>query len=249
MPPKVHIVRHAEGFHNCSKGGEGIHDPFLTEKGQEQCRELCSQFSEHDKIDLLMASPMKRTIQTCQTSFAPVVARGHKILLMPLAQESSNEPMDTGSSEEQLKDTFGDLIDTSRLELFPYWHSNKGQFDTDGVSQIERALHLRNVLKGRPEKNIVLVTHGSFAHFVAGNVNAEGKQMTRMWSNAKCRTYKFADDDVHGDARLVELQESIDRRPDLEKEGDAFVWSLDSVKRGSAGNIHATAGVVEAVKS
>merc|ERR1712072_213969 len=49
MPPTLHIVRHAEGFHNSSKGGEGIHDPLLTEKGQEQCRKLCKDFPHHDK--------------------------------------------------------------------------------------------------------------------------------------------------------------------------------------------------------
>lgn len=50
MPPIVHLVRHAEGYHNAAKFGDGIHDPFLTEKGESQCRELCSQFPHHDKV-------------------------------------------------------------------------------------------------------------------------------------------------------------------------------------------------------
>merc|ERR1712072_756100 len=138
MPPTLHIVRHAEGFHNSSKGGEGIHDPLLTEKGQEQCRKLCKDFPHHDKIELLMASPMKRTIQTCKISFAPVVERGQRILLMPLAQESSDEPMDTGSTDEEITKEFGDLVDFHRLKDFPYWNRNVGQFDTTPEARIER---------------------------------------------------------------------------------------------------------------
>ena len=90
-----------------------------------------------------MANPMKRTIQTCQTSFQPVVDRGQKILLMPLAQESSDAPMDTGASTEELKSMFGDLIDTQRLELFPYWFTNPGRSDVDGESLIKRGAMLR----------------------------------------------------------------------------------------------------------
>lgn len=56
MPPTLHLVRHAEGFHNSAWHGEGIHDPLLTEKGEAQCAELCKNFPYHDKIDMLMAS-------------------------------------------------------------------------------------------------------------------------------------------------------------------------------------------------
>lgn len=162
-----------------------------------------------------MASPMKRTIQTCQYSFQPAVDRGLKILLMPLAQESSDTPMDTGSSVEELQAAFGDLIDPQRLELFPYWHTNTGRFSVDPETLMERARTLRKVLRERPEKNIAIVSHGTFAHFILGNVNAEGEQTTRMWANAECRSYRFMSEDDE-DAQMVELKESRDRRPDLE---------------------------------
>lgn len=183
MAPTIHLVRHAQGHHNVAKGGEAIHDPFLTDEGIQQAKELCQNFPHHDDIDLLMASPMKRTIQTCQYAFEPAVKRGHKILLMPLAQESSDEPMDTGSSKEEIEKTFGDLVETQRLDLFPYWHTNKGRFAADGTSLMERAKALRNVLKSRPEKNIGIVSHGLFAHYIVGNVDEDGQQETRMWGS------------------------------------------------------------------
>ena len=115
MPPMLHLVRHAEGYHNACWHGEGIHDPFLTEKGQQQCEELCSKFPFHDQVEVLMASPMKRCIQTCQVSFKPAVERLGKIIAMPLAQEASDEPMDTGSNVQDIQNAFGDLVDGQYL--------------------------------------------------------------------------------------------------------------------------------------
>jgi broad specificity phosphatase PhoE len=214
MSPTLHLVRHAEGFHNCSWHGEAIRDPLLTEKGKSQCRELCENFAYHDDIDLLLASPMKRTIQTCQISFKPAVDRGMKILLMPLAQESSDENMDTGSEVKDIKDMFGDLVDEDRIvHLFPYWNRNIGRFGVEPEVMMERANMLRRFIRDRPERNIVLVSHGTFAHAITGNYTKEGVQTTRMWENAECRTYTFDDGE---DAKVVETEESKKRRPGLE---------------------------------
>lgn len=238
MPPTIHLVRHAQGHHNVAKGGEAIHDPFLTDEGIQQAVELCQKFPHHDDIDLLMASSMKRTIQTCENAFEPAIRRGHKILLMPLAQESSDDPMDTGSTKEELEMTFGNLIDTQRLDLFPYWHTNQGRFAVDSHSLIERARALREYLKSRLEKNIGIVSHGSFAHYIVGNVDEEGEQTTRMWSNTECRSYVFAEEGENDSkAMLVELQESIDRRPDLEKTTSGYVISGDMARRDSSGRV------------
>jgi broad specificity phosphatase PhoE len=157
---------------------------------------------------------MKRTIQTCKYSFAPVVDRGLQIMLMPLAQESSSEPMDTGSSVDEIKSTFGDLVDETRIvDVFPHWNRNIGRFDTDPETMMERAQMLRLFIRDREEKNIVLVSHGTFAHAITGNYTKEGEQTTRMWENAECRTYTF--DDGPG-AEIIETEESKKRRPSLE---------------------------------
>ena len=177
---------------------------------------------------------MKRTIQTCQLSFQPAVDRGLKILLMPLAQESSDTPMDTGSSEDELKEAFGDLIDTQRIQLFPYWHTNTGRFGIEPETLIERGSQLRKVLRERPEKNIAIVSHGTFAHFILGNVNAKGEQTTRMWANAECRSYEFMSEDDE-DAQLVELQESRDKRPDLEIKDSGHLLRPSGERKGSMG--------------
>lgn len=241
MPPTIHLVRHAEGHHNVAKNGEDIHDPFLTDEGIQQAQHLCDTFAHHDEIDLLVASPMKRTIQTCQKAFAPAVRRGHKILLMPLAQESSDQPMDTGSTLEDIEKAFAgeDILDTRRLEIFPYWNTNSGTFAVDDDSLIERARMLRTALKARPESNVAIVSHGSFAHYIVGNLDESGNHTTRMWNNTECRSYKFVEDDDGDDqdATLFELQESIERRPDLEKQSSGYILSPKRIRKDSDGQI------------
>lgn len=187
------------------------------------------------QIDLLMASPMKRTIQTCQLSFAPAVERGHKILLMPLAQEGSDTPMDTGSSEESIREAFGDLVDTQRLETHPYWNTNTGRFGTEGDVLIWRAQQLRQVIRDRPEKNIALVSHGQFAHYIVGNVSKDGnEQTTRMWENTECRSYEFVSGDDE-EAQIKETEDSKGERGDLEKKSEGYVTSASGHRKNSAG--------------
>lgn len=179
---------------------------------------------------------MKRTIQTCRLAFKPAVDRGHKILLMPLAQEASDTLMDTGSSEDSIREAFGDeLIDTHRLELFPYWHSNDGRFAVEGEQLIERAKMLRKVLRDRKEKNIALVSHGAFAHYIVGNVSKDGEeQTTRMWANTECRSYEFVGEDDE-EAQMKETEESKWRRPDVEKETEGYVLQAGGKRKDSLG--------------
>ena len=183
-----------------------------------------------------MASPLKRTIQTCQIVFAPVVKRGQTILLIPLAEESSSEPMDTGSDESSLREAYGDLIDMRLLKDFAGWNDNSGEFKVDTKSLIARARKLRQFLRARPEKNIALVSHGSFAHFIVGNIDHEGSEVTRMWDNAEYRSFTFLSEDDN-ECQMRETDESKENRRDIEKKSDGYILSPEGGRRGSAGDV------------
>ncbi|OQN96972.1 hypothetical protein B0A48_16946 [Cryoendolithus antarcticus] len=199
MPPILHLVRHAEGWHNVADHGEDIHDPFLTPHGEEQCKNLRENFPYPNDVELLLA----------------IVDRGQQILLMPLAQEASSTQMDTGSTVEQIKEAFGDLVDTHRAaEVHPHWTKNVGRFGPDAEAQNGRAKELRQFIMARPEKHVVLVSHGSFAHAITGNFTKDGKETTRMWENAECRTYTFDESSVDK-AKIIETEDSKGRRPSL----------------------------------
>ncbi|KAJ2992090.1 hypothetical protein NUW58_g2292 [Xylaria curta] len=115
MAPVIHLVRHAQGYHNLSIENQWIRDPDLTDLGKQQCEELCKIFPYHDKITHLVASPIRRTIFTCQFSFAPAVKAGKKIVALQDAQEVSLYPCDVGSDVEPLEKEFGDLVDFGSL--------------------------------------------------------------------------------------------------------------------------------------
>lgn len=163
-----------------------------------------------------MARLLVRTIQTCQIGFEPAIQRGYRILLMPLAQEDSDKPMDTGSGEQTIKESLGDLVDTSRLHLFPSWHTHTGDFSTDGAALVDRARKLRTVLRQREENAIAIVSHGNFAHYIVGNIDEYGDLDTRGWSNSEWRSYEFLSDNDE-EAQLQEVDESKRRRADVEK--------------------------------
>jgi broad specificity phosphatase PhoE len=91
-----------------------------------------------------------------------------KIILMPDLQEVSDMPMDIGSSQAELEAQFGDALDYSRLH--EGWQKPNGKHATDTESLLKRGERIRHYLKNREEKNIVAVFHGSFVHYVTGNV-------------------------------------------------------------------------------
>ncbi|THX47879.1 hypothetical protein D6D08_10124, partial [Aureobasidium pullulans] len=175
MSPRLHLVRHGKGRHQIApkEQNDQRHDPDLTRDGIEQCRTFSSNFPTNLKIDLLCASPIRRTIQTAQHCFS-----GHlrhtsgKILLLPYAQEVGDDPSDTGSPYHVLQDEFGDVIDVSLVE--ENWNSNDGIYDSSCEVLHERAKQLRRWLRERPEKEIAICGHSVFWHFFTDDVDEEG---------------------------------------------------------------------------
>lgn len=175
-PSTVHIVRHAEGFHQLPRDHPDtlIRDPSLTPRGVEQSKLFCEHFPYHDATELLCASPLRRTVQTASLAFAPEVQRGLKILAVADAQEATDAPSDTGSDKTRLVSEFGDLLDVSLLR--DAWYEKVGENGTDQAALRERARRLRSFLRQRPESVVVLVSHGAFAHYITEHVDPEGHQ-------------------------------------------------------------------------
>lgn len=162
MAPIVHCVRHGQGFHNLTKENEhaeDIPDPDLTKRGREQCERLRDSFPYQDKVDCILASPIRRTIQTALIGFAPAIKqRGLKLILAPRAQETSSRPSDTGSSIADLEREFGSQIDKHRMH--EDWNSNQGEWKMDNASIEQHIIELRRALRTWNFEHIVLVAHG-----------------------------------------------------------------------------------------
>lgn len=153
-----------KGYHNLSVENHSMPDPSLTAYGEEQCARLAHDFPYHKRIDLLVASPLRRTLYTTLHGFQPEIKRGVQIVALPEAQEVADVPCDTGSDIGVLKEEMtGKPVDLSRVH--EGWNSKTGRWANRPDKLEERARETRQWLKSRKEKEIVLVTHGGFLHY------------------------------------------------------------------------------------
>ncbi|RAH67232.1 uncharacterized protein BO66DRAFT_355443 [Aspergillus aculeatinus CBS 121060] len=225
MPPIVHCVRHAQGVHNLCTANHVIHDPLLTDLGNEQCSTLRDTFPRHEHIDLVTASPLRRTIYTALQSFEPVFKTrpGLEVIALPDAQETSDVACDTGSDPDVLRKEMEEKKLPVDLSLvYEGWNVKSGRFAPTNKAIKDRARAARRWLKGRPEKEIVLVTHGGFLHYFTEDWEDSSQFQGTGWSNTEYRTYVFSEeedrDDLEGypldgdNATLVETLESRQRR-------------------------------------
>lgn len=101
MPPIIHLVRHGQGLHNLSYANLHLPDPGLTPLGEEQARGLISRFLGLANVQLIVSSPLRRTIQTALLAFPLQL-----VLAWPEVQEASGLIYDTGSDLSVIKAEF-----------------------------------------------------------------------------------------------------------------------------------------------
>lgn len=101
------------------------------------------------------------------------------------------------------------------------WWVHEGEYAFEPKTLLSRAAKLRRWIKNRPEKEVVLVAHGYFNHYVTGDVREDGYQTTPWWGEAELRTYTFED---------VEAFEGGDQRVDGE-DGAAIQETEGSLQR------------------
>ncbi|KAF3484348.1 uncharacterized protein GIQ15_03672 [Arthroderma uncinatum] len=226
MPPVLHCVRHAQGFHNLNIANHVIQDPLLTPHGENQCRTLHANFPYHSQIDLIVASPLRRTIYTALHSFEDIIREKElKIIALPEIQETSDVPCDTGSDLADLKQEVEEKGLPVDLSLVPEdWNDKtKEKWSANAKSVTARAREARGWLKARPEKHIAMVSHGGVLHYFSEdwqdstlyqvtkkkpspknytNVRPSPTYPGTGWANTEFRTYEFTDtvdeDDLYG---------------------------------------------------
>ena len=84
------------------------------------------------QVELLLASPLRRALQTCALAFKPCVERGLTIIALPMAEEATGDPCDTGSEVEELEKDFPESVDFDHVKHG--WWVHEGEY---GVSVSE----------------------------------------------------------------------------------------------------------------
>ncbi|KAI0436915.1 histidine phosphatase superfamily [Xylaria telfairii] len=191
MPVKINIVRHAQSRHNVEVNGDEIRDPSLTAEGMQQAKALGNTFPYTQRVRHVISSPMRRAIQTGLLAFDPLIKQGVKIILAPDLQESSARPSDIGSPAPELREEFGDAIDTKFLS--DGWFSKDASASYGGRDQkkvAERArrarLYIRSIAKTLSDgDHILVVAHSGFVkHLIQGAPSL---------GNAEFRSCQFVD--------------------------------------------------------
>lgn len=215
VPPIVHLVRHAQGYHNLTTANYDMPDPSITPYGIKQCQQLSQTFQHHSSTKVVVASPIRRTLYTALNSFKPELSKAVRIIALPELQETSDLPCDTGSEVKILEDEFQDQpVDLSLVK--EGWNSKKGKWAPTSEAIKARAREARLWLRSRTEGDIVVVTHGGFLHYLTQDWTNSKKFSGTGWSNCEYRSYSFAEDD-DPDASLIETYESRSRRSRTEK--------------------------------
>lgn len=169
MAPTIHLVRHAQGWHNVNVENETMHDPELTPTGVQQCRDLRAQFPHHDKLTKLIASPMTRTLNTAIHSFGRDDL--YPIKALDVLQELSDLPSDTGSSPAKLKEVFGDKADLSQVRE-EWTQKMDGQLFEPTLDKIlarakESRRLIRDIANLDSDDHVAVVSHGGFLHWLS----------------------------------------------------------------------------------
>ncbi|KAF3062872.1 hypothetical protein CFAM422_010319 [Trichoderma lentiforme] len=156
----IHVVRHGQALHNVDRGYPH-RDPPLTEVGSQQASNVCLPAEP----DLIIVSPMTRTIQTALIIFDQYLnssSTNVDFQVWPDLRETHNEAIcNKGLSRAEIAAKFPQFDFSACHEEWDYPpHSFEGA--------VVRAETVRRRLKelSRSYKNIFLVTHRGFIAFL-----------------------------------------------------------------------------------
>ena len=184
----VHLVRHAQGFHNVSelKAHLRPHDARLTPAGEEQCAALRAATTAL-RPELIVASPLTRALQTATLCFGPQLtqleASGVPLVALEDIRETCNYACDGRRPISQIaaefpRVDFGGCPDDedSLWARYEAQYGNQMSYGKHRESAHLHSISLRSRrafswLGARPEKEIVLVSHCSFLHTILGTID------------------------------------------------------------------------------
>ena len=149
----VWFVRHGQAQHNV-RNRYNIHDPELTPLGRAQAANVSAP-----QVDMIVVSPLKRTIQTALLAFAAPLAAGHiRLVPHPDLQETEDKPCDTGSDVAVLREMFPS-VDFTGLPMD--WNRKQGLYAAGAVAVRTRCARLRRWLGMQDAARIAVVGHGA----------------------------------------------------------------------------------------
>ncbi|EDU42510.1 Phosphoglycerate mutase-like protein [Pyrenophora tritici-repentis] len=186
MTPCIYIIRHGEAAHNVHRG-YAERDPPLTKRG--------SRTTKHTYLptqpDLILISPMKRTLQTAINMFPFLAGQAPSdipVQVLPDLREANDAICNKGSSRAELETKFPQF-DFSEC-------STEWDYEEHTTERaIERAERVRERLKelSTTYNRIAVITHRDIKAFMV-----KGKR----FGLAEVRCYRFASEEESRDEKI-----------------------------------------------
>lgn len=163
----IYCIRHGTALHNIlyKKYGTSIFsnseykDTLLTPEGHNQSIQLGNTWDKINDIELIIVSPLKRTLQTAHNIFKnkniPMIALDY-CREFPLGLHTCNKR----SSKEELEILYPN-VDFSSLKTNydELWFPKREETINELNDRIKQVI---DFIKSRPETNIAFVNHNSF---------------------------------------------------------------------------------------
>ncbi|PLB48694.1 phosphoglycerate mutase family protein-like protein, partial [Aspergillus steynii IBT 23096] len=219
MPPTLYVIRHAQGEHNVNDSHH-LRDALLTETGKAQCKELQEKFPHLEDIEVILASPLRRTIQTAAFTFTPELGKRQvPVILVPKAQEISGLRCDIGHEASVMKSEAPKLIadaapawDATNLDITfvdESWNSKQGIYAPNLTAVRQRAADMRNWIYNRPEKHIALVNHRGFLHYLTEDWTGYVRGKGTGYLNCEYRKLEFTEDSNDKESHIRECGSTL----------------------------------------
>ena len=166
MSKILHLVRHGHSLHNELFHKIGVQafripltiDSPLTQEGHIQSIELGQSWQNKKEIELVLVSPLTRTLETCMNIFGdteiPIISQEF-LREYPIGEDTCNKR----SSLTLLKNRFPKIEFQLDVDQDTLWREDHRENMIELEQRLEKMI---TYLQKRPEKNIAIVGHSSF---------------------------------------------------------------------------------------
>jgi len=166
MNKHLYLIRHGHSLHNelfHKIGVEAFRIPLtidspLTNEGQLQSIELGQSWQKKKDIELVLVSPLTRTLETCMNIFGDtdIPIESHEFLReYPIGEDTCNKR----SSLTILKNKYPKVKFNLEVDQDLLWREDY----RESLDELEQRLQIMiDYLKTRKETNIAIIGHSSF---------------------------------------------------------------------------------------
>lgn len=172
----IYFVRHGETLLNAvniRQGSEGS----LTEKGRMQAHDAAERFPKHKgRPEVIIASPWQRTKETAEI-IAEELHMNVEYSDLLVERRNPSEIIGKSADDREVREIV-DRIDKS-------FHSDDLRYsDEENFTDLKaRAKKLLEYIKERPERQIIMVTHGIFLKMVVSYMLFGEKLTASQYNN------------------------------------------------------------------